>query len=275
MKYLIVFFVFSFGLVNAQDRTEQANAIKNHILNNDYPEVFDDKTYRVAIENVIFDDIDGDGQMEAIVHYKPHFRQSPTIVFYRFVGNTKIERASEALAPGALVTPGDYYLDSHSLGHGIDFAVSEKEKPDAPRKIVEAAVNNASFGNLVLYPNFIHADGRRSSGVPTFIDLSYLKSIDSLNNCESFEFQDLKQIASGKIDGEKYLATWVGEEIYVYKIHSFSKAGFLTKDLWIIAAPKDMKQLNQGSPLSYTDINGQEVAFNKMSDKALQGHKPQ
>lgn len=270
MRYLFSFFILFCGLVNAQDRTAQANAIKNHILNNDYPEVFDEKTYRVTIENVIFDDIDGDGEMEAIVHYKPHYRQSPTIVFYQFVGNTKIIRFTEALAPGALVKLGDYYLDSHSLGHGVDFIVSDKDKPDAPRKIVEATLNNASFGNLVLYRNFIHADGRRSSGVPTFIDLSYHTPLDSLNNCESFEFHDLKQIASGKIDGEKYLAAWVGEEIYIYKIHEFSKAGFLTKNLWIIAAPKDIKQLNQGSTLSYTDINGSEIAFKKMSDKGLQ-----
>jgi hypothetical protein len=271
MKYLLSFLVLYSVFVSAEDRTRsQVESLKNHILNSDYPEVFDDKVYRVGIENVVFDDIDSNGKLEAIVHYKPHYRQSPTIVLYQFNTSGKIDRFMEALAPGALVKLGDYYLDSHSLGQGVDFTVQNEGEKGVLRKVIETAIKKPSFGNFVLYPDFIHADGRKSNGIPTFIDLSYLKPLESLKNCESFEFHELNQIATGDISGQKYLSAWVGEEIYFYKINEFMNSGFLDKEQWIIKTPKELKHLNQGSPLSYTSTKGEVVLFESLPHKALQ-----
>ena len=269
MRYITIFFIFFCSMANAEDFTERTNILREHILNADYPEVFDDKTYRVSIENVIFDDVDGNGDIEAIVHFKPHFRQSPTVVFYEFTKDGKVKRFMEALAPGALVKAGDYYLDSHSLGQGVDFTVEKSNDPGVSRKVIEAATQKASFGNLVLYPDFIHIDGRRSNGVPTYIDLSYLKPNNPISNCETFEFHEINQISTGQMDGKKYLAAWVGEEIYVYKISTFADDGFLSKDLWIIDLPKDFRHLNQGPALSYKDNSGEIIEFLKMPNKAL------
>ncbi len=183
MKYLISFLILYSSFIRAEDNANnQVEILKNYILNNDYPEVFDDKTYRISIENVVFDDIDSNGKIEAIVHYKPHYRQSPTIIFYQFKTSQKIARFMEALAPGALVKLGNYYLDSHSLGQGVDFTVQNKGEEGVSRKVIETAVKKSSFGNLVLYPEFIHADGRTSNGNPTFIDLSYLKTAKAMNS---------------------------------------------------------------------------------------------
>lgn len=271
MKYLLSFLVLYSGFIGAEDGTKnQVENLKNYILNSDYPEVFDEKAFRVVIENIVFDDIDSNGKLEAIVHYKPHYRQSPTIVFYQFNKNEEIDRFMEALAPGALVKLGGYYLDSHSLGQGVDFTVQNEGQKGVSRKVIETAIKKPSFGNLVLYPDFIHADGRKSNGTPTFIDLSYLKSVEPLINCESFEFHELNQITTGDIGGQKYLSAWAGEEIYFYKINEFMESGFLDKELWIIETPKELKHMNQGSPLSYTNTKGEKVLFEVMPNKALQ-----
>ena len=60
-----------------------AAAIEKYVLETEYPEEFDDVLYRVRAENLVIADIDGDGRQEAIAHYIPHYRQSPTIVIYQ------------------------------------------------------------------------------------------------------------------------------------------------------------------------------------------------
>ena len=270
MKYIFTVLLMLCGTSYASDYSKEVAALKKHIVENDYPELFDDNTYRVSIENVLFEDIDDNGDIEAIVHFKPHYRQSPTIVFYKLDKELNVSRFTESLAPGALTKLGDYYLDSHVLGQGVDFSVGEDNSKGVSKDIVSVALKQADFGSLVLYPDFIHADGRKSHGVPTFIDLSYLKPIEPINNCEDFEFHELNQIKSGTINNKKHLAAWVGEEIYFYRISKFNESGYLDKNIWITETPIDFNGFRQSATLSYINKEGAVVNFTELRDIEIQ-----
>lgn len=184
----------------------------------DYPEVFEGKTYKVTIDNVIFADVDGDGIEEAIVHYKTNYLQSPTIVIYHIGKKLNVSRVMEGFAPGALVKRGNYYLDSHTLGLAVDVSTTDANAEDMALSSLKS-----KFGNAVVYKTFIHMDMREKKTTPTYMDLTYLNVPNGDRTCRNFEFHSVNEIYFGKVGNSRMLAAWVGPEIYFYQIRKFNK----------------------------------------------------
>lgn len=206
-------------------------AVKQYMLKDEYPELFGDKPYRLKINNVIIEDVDNDGQDDVIVHVAPHYRQSPTILLFKVSKDLKVTRVREGLAPGPLVPLNGDFLDSHTLGSGVDLTLGKDQKDRAKRMaIIQAAFKN-KMGGVVEYANFIHVDGRTGKGI--YVDMSGLATPPEGDNCEKFQFSMPEEIAvRPKNDGSgNYLLARVGKQIYQYKIHKIRDDGFLEKTL--------------------------------------------
>ncbi len=266
MRLIVIISMALFsGEMCAANSSDMVEALKQYIIEKDYPEVFEDITYRVEIKNIIFDDLDGDKILEAIVQFKPHYRQSPTIVFYRILPGLKISRVIEGLAPGKIVDAGDYYIDSHTLGLAVDFKI---EGDVVSIDVIKSAMSTKGFGGLVLYPEFIHADNRTYSNLPTFIDMSHLDV--NAKDCEPFEFHEVNQIQVGVHRNTKFLAAWVGSEIYLYKINKFGNDGFIEKELLITQTPEGFKGFSDTDYLGYIDNTGNVFELKIPHNKRMQ-----
>ncbi len=205
-------------------------AVQKYLLEQEYPEVFGDKHYRIKVEDALVADVDDDGISEVILLVKPHFRQSPTVVLFKVSKDMKVKRVVEGLAPGPLVPVTGDYLDSHTLGMAADLTVQGAEKDPKKRKQA-VAIALKEMGGVVEYSNFIHSDGRRGKA-PVYIDMSHLKSPKD-GTCKTFEFSkvDALQMAAKDDGAGNYLVALVGAELYMYKIKKITTDGFLQKTL--------------------------------------------
>lgn len=214
---------------------EEIRKIRDYILNEDYPELFEDKSYRAAIRDMRPIDFGKDGSTEIVVHFKPHYLQSPTIVIYQIDEHGEVRRIREGLAPGPLVERGADFLDSHELGAAVDFTTSGKSLSAAERRqLIKKATDNSGFGMIVQYRDFFHADSR--NGSPSYIDMTHVEPFSTDKDCANFEFSEVERISVGYRKGESdigVIAALVGDEIYVYEIRSISDDGFLDKHLTI------------------------------------------
>ncbi|HEX7028092.1 MAG TPA: hypothetical protein VF268_12695, partial [Gammaproteobacteria bacterium] len=192
----------------------EVKLLRDFILEKDYPEVFEDKHYRVAVENMLFHDLDNDGNLEAIVHFKPHYRQSPTVIIYQIGENDTVTRVKEGLAPGPLVPLTGNFLDSHALGQAMDFTAENKDQKSKETNhtaLRDAMLSNGNFGMAVQYKDFIHADMRK--GGVTYIDMTETEPYSKTKSCEDFEFSLVDQIDAGYIGNDKnrkYIVAVVG-----------------------------------------------------------------
>lgn len=211
-------------------------AVKQYMLKDEYPELFGDKSYRLQINNVIVEDVDNDGQDDVIVHVKPHYLQSPTIILFKVSKNLKVTRVKEGLAPGPLVPLVSDFLDSHTVGEGIDLTLGEAQGDLKKRKKFVEGLLSEKKGALVEYANFIHIDNRRGRG--TYVDMSWLATPPEGDSCETFQFSMPDEIAvRPKNDGSgNYLLARVGKQIYQYKIQKIRADGFLEKTLVVMPA---------------------------------------
>src|SRR5439155_20457671 len=75
------------------------------------------------------------------------------------------------LAPGPLVPLSGAYLDSHSLGQGVDFTLNAKDGPIDREKTLKGLFQS-KFGGIVEYRSFVHADGR--TGEPAYVDMRHV-----------------------------------------------------------------------------------------------------
>lgn len=210
--------------------------VRDYVLKNDYPERFGDDRYRITVEGMHVCDFGGDGLVEVVALYKPHFLQSPTIVIYQIQLDGSVKRVREALAPGPLVRRGDYFMDSHSLGEAADFTVGEKPLSRAEgKRMALAQCDKTCSGLIVQYRDFFHMDTR--SGSSTYIDMTGHEPFSQSRDCSEFEFSQVDAIIVGrKDDGSKtgFIAASVGSKHYFYEITSISKDGFLEKKLTIL-----------------------------------------
>lgn len=231
-KFLFLFLVFSSsnGENDQNALPKEAQLVQNYILNTEYLELFDTTHYRIRCENMLVDDIDGDGTTEVILHLFPHYRQSPTIVIYRVIKNDSILRVTEGFAPGHPVPVSDKYLDSHTLGMAMDMVADNmKSKPIEPEKLL-AAARQSSGGCIVLYNTFIHMDMRK--GNPSFIDMRHIDKLPGKpQTCEGFEFPDISQILIGNYkDKGKCLFCLTNDELDILKIKVFLTSGLIDKE---------------------------------------------
>jgi len=243
---------------------KEVEAVQRYILEKDYPELFGDKPYRTKIENAIVADLDDDGRPEVVVHFTPHYRQSAPIVIYRVEKGLQVTRVKEGLAPGPLVPLTGAYLDSHTLGMGVDFIYAFKtaEEEAARKKVVEIGLQR--FGGYVQYKSFSHADAR--SGNRAYIDMTHATVAGGKDSCADFEFSRVAQISAGRLGPElsrTYLAALVGEEIWLYRIDEFLPNGLLKKTLKIEKAPGDFLEFAplSGPYIRYRARNGEMKAL--------------
>ena len=214
---------------------EELIKVKKYILENDYPEVFGEENYRVAVDGFEIADFGNDGLVEVIILYRPHYLQSPTIVIYQIQKDGSVKRIREALAPGPLVKRTNDFLDSHELGEGADFDFFGKPISYEERKTV-AKMAVEKGGLVVQYKNFMHMDGRK--GKSTYIDMSHVEPFDSEQTCASFEFSkvDFIYTAVGSREDNKNLGAIlakVGNQVYMYEIAGIDKDGYLDKKVSI------------------------------------------
>ncbi len=255
----------------AEELPPEIEALRSYILEEDYPELFEGSTcisknctqeppYRVQLENALITDLDGDGTTEVVAQFRPHFRQSPTIVIYRLSKLGKVSRVREGLAPGELVPVSGDYLDSHVAGLAMDFSIEDKQDdPKTRREVVALALEE--FGGVVEYLTFFHADGRQGTG--TFIDMTFIEkdALPAARSCEGFEFSRVLGIAAGRLAGGgkgTYLAASVSDGIYVYRIEGFTSEGFLKKKHWVVPKPEGFKALlaDDEGFIKYEDSKG-------------------
>ena len=218
------------GFAHAADFPPKIEAVKQYLLQHDYLELFGDKSYRIRVNNAIVSDLDGDGEEEVILHVTPHYFQSPTIIIFKVSNSLNVTRVIEGLAPGPLLGLSSDFIDSHTLGEGVDFIIGKEQKNAAKRKQV-VKLTLERMGGVVEYVNFIHMDGREGKG--SYVDMTNLAKPPTKDNCEAFEFSMPDEVTvRPKNDGSgNDLLARVGGAMYAYKIHKIGDDGFLEKTL--------------------------------------------
>ncbi len=239
-----------------------AEAVQRYVLEIDYPEQIGDAVYRMRAENLVIADVDGDGQPEAIAHYTPHYRQSPTIVIYRVAQDMTVVRVREGLAPGPLQTLTGEFLDSHVTADAVDIDIADRQTDVASRrKLVDSILDQ--FGSVVEYANFFHVDGRKGNG--TYIDMTGVPPPEA-KTCESFEFSAVGGISVGVVPSlgdAVLLAAWVKDKVYLYRIKAFTSLGMIDKEMWTVDAEADFRGFPEGPrrDLEYLTSSGDAKPF--------------
>lgn len=259
---LVMIFCFV-GLASAGDLPREIEAVRKYIMETEYPELFDDKPYRVKLENAVIIDLDNDGQVEVVALFYPHYRQSPPIVIFQLSKSYKVTRVKEGLAPGELVPVSGDYLDSHTLGMAVDFDLQEKQNDPRARADMRE-ISMKQFASVVEYRTFFHADGRKGKG--TYIDMTHIGKLPKDHACENFEFSRVEEISAGHLQSDKkrnYLVASVKNKIYAYRIDGFTNQGFLKKKLWVVPKPKDFKEFlpAEDGDIAYQDSKGKQKKF--------------
>ncbi|HKN58561.1 MAG TPA: hypothetical protein VJV97_06895, partial [Gemmatimonadaceae bacterium] len=182
-----------------------------------------------------------------VVVFAPHYRQSAPIVIYRVSKSLEVTRVMEGLAPGPLVPLSGAYLDSHSLGQGVDFTLNAKDGPIDREKTLKGLFQS-KFGGIVEYRSFFHADGR--TGEPAYVDMRHVDVPRGKMNCEEFEFSHVDSIAAGALQADPtkvYLVARVGPELWLYHISEFLPSGLLRKEAHVEKLPVDFLRFAPGT----------------------------
>jgi len=209
-------------------------AVMDYLLKKEYPEQFADKSYRIRPTGFDIGDLDGDGVDEVVVSFFPHYRQSPTVAIFRVSNKMKVTRVKEGLAPGPLVPINGEYLDSHTMGQGLDMTLGKNQmtNPEARKDMVAVSMQN--MGGVVAYKNFMHMDGRDGKGV--YIDMQHINKPSKEKTCNSFQFSRVQHVRIGRKKGEK-VATIIavaGNKAYLYKINKIRADGLIDKTIKIV-----------------------------------------
>lgn len=223
-----------------QEFPREINLVFDYLLNVDFPEIFNNKSYQFRPVNWQIIDIDNDGNVEVFLQTYPHYTQSPTITIFKINKNDSVTRIIEGLAPGHLIplSDKDDYFSPHSTGTAIDAQLDKNE----PEKLLKFANASLKFGmSCVLYKNFIHTDKKDSN---TFLDLTYLNDYSNENTCEQFQFSMPEEIIAGKVKraANKFFVAKIGDEFFCYEIKGFENNVNIKKTISIIKVPLNFKK---------------------------------
>lgn len=229
----VLFLYLLLSNVCADTENPRFKAVQQYLLEgNDYPELFEDRPYRLKIEGLAIGDLDSDGVDEVVLQFKPHYLQSPTIVIFRVDDKMNVTRVIEGLAPGPVKAISGDYLDSHTMGLGVDIEIKAEDagKQDDIRLVSEML---RQFGGVVEYPGWYHLDNRTGKGM--YLDMRHANIPDNKHNCENFEFSTVQQIQIASRNGEKgnHLLVYADNKLYAYRIHQFLDNGLIKKELTI------------------------------------------
>ena len=209
-------------------------------------ETFERARGSVRVRDIRLLDVDRDGSAEAFVAIEPSFRQTPTILVYRYHARRGASRLLEALVAGRLQPASGRLKDEHALGVGVDMPVGGGGRPvDVDRLISTFARNSMS---LVRYRSFVHSDGRK--GFVTYVDLAdrYLPTA-LVTTCESLEFSRIEGLATGKLSGDttaRYLVALTARDVTIYRFRGIRPNGTLDKEVWIRDRPAGATALRLG-----------------------------
>src|SRR2546425_10669618 len=158
-------------------------------------EAFGKDTGATTLGDVALLDIDGDGMPEAFVAVHPTFRQTPTVVVYKYIPLGTPHRLFEALAPGRVGHFSGHLRDPHSLGDAMDMVVGNGRSPIDTFKFVTSLGRRGS--SVVRYRTFFHVDMRDAS--VTYVDLSDRKVSGSATTCSGLDFRPVHALVSRRL----------------------------------------------------------------------------
>lgn len=224
-----------------QEFPREINLVFDYLLKKDFPEVFNDKSYKFRPISWQIVDIDNDGNVEVFLQTFPHYSQTPSITIFKINKSDSVTRIIEGFAPGHLIplSAEDDYISPHSTGTAIDAQIDKNE----PEKLLKFANASLKFGmSCVLYKNFIHTDRKESK---TYLDLTYLDDYSTENSCANFQFSKPNEIVAGKVKGasNKYFIARIENDLFCYEIKGFENDVYVNKTVTIIKAPSGLIKL--------------------------------
>jgi len=206
-------------------------------------EIVSADTVPTVVRGRAFLDVDGDGQAELFLAIAPKYRQTATLVIYRHLDSTRVERLYEGLAPGRLVAVSGRQIDTHTLGNGIDMSVEGGADTTVVTKLLRMARERQM--QIVQYPAFFHVDQR--PGAASYVDEGSQPLPATEKTCEPFEFEPIEALETGVLGADtatKYLAVLTRTTIDIYRFNGVTSDGRLLKRRWPIQRPANFAGLH-------------------------------
>jgi len=229
-KLIIVIYFFNILAFANQEKDLQIDAVNKYLQNNNL-EQFKNIKYQIKVIDVAVGDLNNDGNKEVIIAIKPHYLQSPSIIIFQVNNKMHVTKVIEGLAPGNIKLISGDFIDSHTIGEGVDIII-KPEKTNIDKNIIIQNIIQV-FNGVVEYQEWVHVDKRKNK---MYIDMKHINFPNKNNNCEKFEFATIKYIKIIKIKERNFLLAHVDNLIYIYRIDSFLKNGLIDKNLQIIDA---------------------------------------
>ena len=224
-------------------------------------EVFLKDSGEATVGGVALLDIDGDRLPEAFVWITPSFRQTPTVLVYRFTKRGEVHLLRENLVPGRLEPLSGRLRDAHTLRVAMDMTGFEGRDEAKFRELL----TNPEDMSFVHYRTFVHADFR--AGFLGYTDLTTLRVPGKFNGCAGFEFSRVEALASGRLAGDsthRYLVALTQDDVTIYSFDGIRDDETLEKHEWMRERPPGIVGLRTGVggevELLHADGSGAAVA---------------